>query len=132
MISRTPRSTRTDTLFPYTSLFRSLLRRALSGVVPRSAVAAATDQDPATAVGGHVAVEPLRCAELGGEEPVGAVGRLGVVDLHLPAGGGSRGRGRSVGLGVGGRSTLCRHACQNTCADGRCPEGTAPLAVCCH
>src|SRR3546814_10918945 len=28
MIRRPPRSTRTDTLFPYTTLFRSLLRRA--------------------------------------------------------------------------------------------------------
>src|SRR3546814_9607031 len=29
MIRRPPRSTRTDTLFPYTTLFRSLLRRTL-------------------------------------------------------------------------------------------------------
>src|SRR3546814_20462288 len=109
------RTTLTVTLFTYTTLYRSaravadvddLLRRARSGVVPRPAVAAATDHDPATAVGGHVAVEPLRCAELGGEEPVGAVGRLGVVDLHLPAGGGSRGRGRSVGLGEIGRAKV--------------------------
>src|SRR3546814_8999360 len=32
MIRRPPRSTRTDTLFPYTTLFRSLL--SLHGVVP--------------------------------------------------------------------------------------------------
>src|SRR3546814_15100314 len=31
MIRRPPRSTRTDTLFPYTTLFRSLLNAALSG-----------------------------------------------------------------------------------------------------
>src|SRR3546814_1390230 len=31
MIRRTPRSTRTDTLFPYTTLFRSWLLRSLSG-----------------------------------------------------------------------------------------------------
>src|SRR3546814_7342415 len=30
MIRRPPRSTRTDTLFPYTTLFRSVLRRGLS------------------------------------------------------------------------------------------------------
>src|SRR3546814_14997234 len=30
MIRRPPRSTRTDTLFPYTTLFRSLLRRKLT------------------------------------------------------------------------------------------------------
>src|SRR3546814_3137824 len=32
MIRRTPRSTRTDTLFPYTTLFRSLLRRMRRGL----------------------------------------------------------------------------------------------------
>src|SRR3546814_6668317 len=31
MIRRTPRSTRTDTLFPYTTLFRSLFVRTLCG-----------------------------------------------------------------------------------------------------
>src|SRR3546814_6596134 len=38
MIRRPPRSTRTDTLFPYTTLFRSTnsLRRAVSGYVRRS------------------------------------------------------------------------------------------------
>src|SRR3546814_11806401 len=33
MIRRPPRSTRTDTLFPYTTLFRSDLRRRLFGAV---------------------------------------------------------------------------------------------------
>src|SRR3546814_20556651 len=32
MIRRPPRSTRTDTLFPYTTLFRSLVRRATADV----------------------------------------------------------------------------------------------------
>src|SRR3546814_5027852 len=31
MIRRPPRSTRTDTLFPYTTLFRSVLRRRVTG-----------------------------------------------------------------------------------------------------
>src|SRR3546814_5319815 len=35
MIRRPPRSTRTDTLFPYTTLFRSAARRARQGVVYR-------------------------------------------------------------------------------------------------
>src|SRR3546814_2882951 len=35
MIRRPPRSTRTDTLFPYTTLFRSIRRAARSGVVAR-------------------------------------------------------------------------------------------------
>src|SRR3546814_11206787 len=46
MIRRPPRSTRTDTLFPYTTLFRSLIGRALSSSgrielpgYPRAAVA---------------------------------------------------------------------------------------------
>src|SRR3546814_3901386 len=33
MIRRPPRSTRTDTLFPYTTLFRSLQRRGMEGKV---------------------------------------------------------------------------------------------------
>src|SRR3546814_14506430 len=33
MIRRPPRSTRTDTLFPYTTLFRSLARLELAGLV---------------------------------------------------------------------------------------------------
>src|SRR3546814_13284261 len=43
MIRRPPRSTRTDTLFPYTTLFRSQGRDAQRGVVdrPRSGPAAA-------------------------------------------------------------------------------------------
>src|SRR3546814_6886473 len=35
MIRRPPRSTRTDTLFPYTTLFRSLARMHLSDVADR-------------------------------------------------------------------------------------------------
>src|SRR3546814_7514941 len=34
MIRRPPRSTRTDTLFPYTTLFRSPLRRPVSSARP--------------------------------------------------------------------------------------------------
>src|SRR3546814_7584415 len=48
MIRRPPRSTRTDTLFPYTTLFRSLIRAAfgLRGVEQRGHVrAGARDQD---------------------------------------------------------------------------------------
>src|SRR3546814_10007500 len=47
MIRRPPRSTRTDTLFPYTTLFRSLVRRArliaaYSGSAKRCAVSRST------------------------------------------------------------------------------------------
>src|SRR3546814_11955067 len=42
MIRRPPRSTRTDTLFPYTTLFRSVdLRRLLSSMLPGAAASAA-------------------------------------------------------------------------------------------
>src|SRR3546814_13752808 len=34
MIRRPPRSTRTDTLFPYTTLFRSWLNRVAAGMAP--------------------------------------------------------------------------------------------------
>src|SRR3546814_2715442 len=43
MIRRPPRSTRTDTLFPYTTLFRSNLGRQ---PVPRRAEHDAADRDP--------------------------------------------------------------------------------------
>src|SRR3546814_1388637 len=46
MIRRPPRSTRTDTLFPYTTLFRSL----------RGNIAAHARED---AVGGRVAIDPI-------------------------------------------------------------------------
>src|SRR3546814_10429709 len=38
MIRRPPRSTRTDTLFPYTTLFRSELLRAHGGLAARQAL----------------------------------------------------------------------------------------------
>src|SRR3546814_18636451 len=44
MIRRPPRSTRTDTLFPYTTLFRSVLRR-LPGHGQRSLSAALVDAE---------------------------------------------------------------------------------------
>src|SRR3546814_13031106 len=40
MIRRPPRSTRTDTLFPYTTLFRSFFMHAISKAVTGAAVAA--------------------------------------------------------------------------------------------
>src|SRR3546814_20537882 len=50
MIRRPPRSTRTDTLFPYTTLFRSAVHRPAAGEKPVSAVAArARPGDPAFA-----------------------------------------------------------------------------------
>src|SRR3546814_15237027 len=48
MIRRPPRSTRTDTLFPYTTLFRSTLRRMLSR---RRFIAASTSAVALAALG---------------------------------------------------------------------------------
>src|SRR3546814_4775723 len=56
MIRRPPRSTRTDTLFPYTTLFRSVL-----AVVRRGAAADALEQ---------VVGEVLRGVERGGHVPI--------------------------------------------------------------
>src|SRR3546814_12577630 len=53
MIRRPPRSTRTDTLFPYTTLFRSGVARVLRPVlvlVPRGAPASGASVRPARAV----------------------------------------------------------------------------------
>src|SRR3546814_9625910 len=52
MIRRPPRSTRTDTLFPYTTLFRSADRRPQDA---RGAAAATLDHAPPTMLNGEVA-----------------------------------------------------------------------------
>src|SRR3546814_8787069 len=51
MIRRPPRSTRTDTLFPYTTLFRSLVSRLVDPGL---------DRRRALADGQHLARQPLR------------------------------------------------------------------------
>src|SRR3546814_18106696 len=45
MIRRPPRSTRTDTLFPYTTLFRSLVARSPSGQAAAYPIVASTQKD---------------------------------------------------------------------------------------
>src|SRR3546814_13785229 len=68
MIRRPPRSSRTDTLFPYTTLFRSL---EAGGVVRGEAEVAGEGQAPADAAGGvaaellvvvvaHAGLQPVR------------------------------------------------------------------------
>src|SRR3546814_10001635 len=57
MIRRPPRSTRTDTLFPYTTLFRSGAERraaALDGRQCRAAIAASTPRRRAVGGGGQL------------------------------------------------------------------------------
>src|SRR3546814_6762020 len=51
MIRRPPRSTRTDTLFPYTTLFRSLAASVLIGVALSAQVMRDAQHDLVTAIG---------------------------------------------------------------------------------
>src|SRR3546814_2760940 len=67
MIRRPPRSTRTDTLFPYTTLFRSCDRaraawrtgRDRGASQPRYALASVPASDPQSARRDRVALDPL-------------------------------------------------------------------------
>src|SRR3546814_12118423 len=72
MIRRPPRSTRTDTLFPYTTLFRSdqvrVVERRPVGVGQRVAKLAALMDRP-WCLGRHVARDAARKGELGEQPP---------------------------------------------------------------
>src|SRR3546814_3440244 len=77
MIRRTPRSTRTDTLFPYTTLFRSIVASALSVAHAQTAPAEAPTQSalPAsnidnTAMAGEIVVTARRREESAQRVPV--------------------------------------------------------------
>src|SRR3546814_13934231 len=96
MIRRPPRSTRTDTLFPYTTLFRSIKARAADaeGDARRAALgyAAALDAAPANEL---VAIRTYRAAMEAGDtalvdRALGVLERSGVApqdsDLWRPAG----------------------------------------------
>src|SRR3546814_17605391 len=73
MIRLPTRSTRTDTLVPYTTLFRS---------VPRAGVAVAVDvQQRHVAVGGVVDVGDVLARELGAELAVLLCGNRGLVEV---------------------------------------------------
>src|SRR3546814_13468327 len=63
MLRRPPRSTRTDTLFPYSTLFRSELRRSIRSwlVLQRAGDAVAIERSPAA-----IAPQVIRCAEFAG------------------------------------------------------------------
>src|SRR3546814_8184029 len=93
MIRRPPRSTRTDTLFPYTTLFRSALRECPFGFGGECLEQPFGDDQPEHAIAekfepfvivagaaavGQRALEPREIAGLAAErrrEPVGAVGQ---------------------------------------------------------
>src|SRR3546814_5703299 len=69
MIRRPPRSTRTDTLFPYTTLFRSPTLQDTPAVgtaakaPPTPPVAAATPESPAEGKSGSAGFPPMRSEE---------------------------------------------------------------------
>src|SRR3546814_1263255 len=74
MIRRPPRSTRTDTLFPYTTLFRSVGSEGQSAVPAiLSAVASVHD----AAAGGAADRAPAAGEAAGAEQPLAAPGRGG-------------------------------------------------------
>src|SRR3546814_3565385 len=82
MIRRPPRSTRTDTLFPYTTLFRSLLHRgvAVGHGLRLNALRGVDDQQRSFARG-------QRAADLVAEVDVaGGVDEVEVVDLPVARG----------------------------------------------
>src|SRR3546814_5922748 len=86
MLRRPPRSTRTDTLFPYTTLFRSLIEGAVRHEfvnTSRRAVIAHVKGDAAVRVG-HIGdilmIEASHC------RPLGRIGKLTIgIDFNHPA-----------------------------------------------
>src|SRR3546814_19797412 len=92
MIRRPPRSTRTDTLFPYTTLFRSHVHRRRvrhhlePPVVPRLSVALHD-----AAGGAAAAAQAARGGADGGLAlaDLAAAGAAGGVAVHVPAGAGA-------------------------------------------
>src|SRR3546814_3389761 len=74
MIRRPPRSTRTDTLFPYTTLFRSEGLDVHRGFLGQLAVAPAVGESPD--IVGAIGLERLHLAPraLGGRDPFGGIG----------------------------------------------------------
>src|SRR3546814_3434722 len=104
MIRRPPRSTRTDTLFPYTTLFRSVGRRCGAGSWPRvrpparlEDLLALAGRRRSAAAGG---LERLREPEAGGDRLAGAAPlfavRPGNLRLWRPGGAADPRRGRTL------------------------------------
>src|SRR3546814_16033454 len=75
MIRRPPRSTRTDTLFPYTTLFRSVKSKELT--MPRETQAARMAA-PAALPGGYASAPPS-----GGDHKTTVTTRFGVIEFDL-------------------------------------------------
>src|SRR3546814_5677389 len=104
MFRRPPRSTRTDTLFPYTALFRSRLERRAALPLLDDARVAGFGHRTGTEVGGHVhgvAVDPAQAA-LGLRALEAAFHPLlrGQVELagHVGVGAAARERDKAAGV----------------------------------
>src|SRR3546814_10815364 len=84
MIRRPPRSTRTDTLFPYTTLFRSAVAIAVAAVVLVTTVLPAEYGIDTTGIGTRLGLNvlgaPAEAAE--GEAPVIEPAAAATVDKH--------------------------------------------------
>src|SRR3546814_15134502 len=82
MIRRPPRSTRTDTLFPYTTLFRSRAQRDCRGVAPHGLPVDALGDERAAPVAA-VGERPVE-----GDDEAGDAGPLGPVEalVHVVLG----------------------------------------------
>src|SRR3546814_8838978 len=102
MIRRPPRSTRTDTLFPYTTLFRSIARSD-------AGLPCETTLPLGSLLLEDVVVVDLKAPELAGAGDLEALGRASV-SLHLghlgPLVLGATGSDR--GVGVGARASSAR------------------------
>src|SRR3546814_9178916 len=89
MIRRPPRSTRTDTLFPYTTLFRSLdhgERNAGDAEVEESHSAAVDDPQPDSLTGREQEFQVVRGRVAVDEEGIGRAGDVGnVARVHAHA-----------------------------------------------
>src|SRR3546814_4940275 len=95
MIRPPPRSTRTDTLFPYTTLFRSLVEHTIAREIAEKVVIVRTIEDEAAVVddiAGKAALGPAR-AELEITVAFGAHVTLEHAGEHQPAIGDDRAAG---------------------------------------
>src|SRR3546814_20688195 len=110
MIRRPPRSTRTDTLFPYTTLFRSRPAGGTLRLAYRAGEAPTGAEDPPSAVGLLHALRPRARAVAGAQARLDATGpdiclpRRRAAERRLPspeAGGDRRSRGHSDDRRVG-------------------------------
>src|SRR3546814_11180672 len=94
MIRRPPRSTRTDTLFPYTTLFRSYLlsiRRTADGQSTRDSGAPGIPPSPRAAIAVEVAAHAHQIGQLAAKHDLErraiAEGAIGCLDPAITAAG---------------------------------------------